>query len=130
MAHGLFVHTDPEFIGEVIARLTEAGHTVSFQADPMNALDLLESDVTYDVLLSRIDFGEGTLNGIALARMKRTTIKVVFTGRTDFQNEAAGLGEYVSASINVSELVATVSSLGANRPVASTASSATGLQRA
>ena len=118
MARVLFVHTDSAFMEQVTACLSEAGHIVSCRSNPMEALDFLESDAPCDVLLTRIDFGRGALNGIALARMariKRQSIKVVFTGRPDFQKLADGLGEYLAAPVNVAELVAKISSLEADR---------------
>src|ERR1044071_3174219 len=93
MAHVLFLHTDLEFVALVSARLSDARHTVSFHSEPMKALDILESDEPCDVLLTRIDFGHGVLNGIALARMaraRRQSLRVVFTGRPEFEEFSDG----------------------------------------
>ena len=50
----------------------------------MSALDAIESDTLLRVLVTRVDFGPGKLNGVALARMirhKRPSVKTVIVGR-------------------------------------------------
>ena len=54
--------------------------------NPMAALNAIEDDTRIRVLITRVAFGPGKLNGVALARMvrvKRPGTKVVFVARTE-----------------------------------------------
>jgi hypothetical protein len=67
------------------------------------------------VLVTRVDFGPGKPNGIALARMvrvKRPSTKVVFVAREEYAAHAEGLGVFLPMLLtNPDILVATVSRL-------------------
>jgi hypothetical protein len=58
-----------------VSTLRAAGFDVAGFGDPMIALDAVESDTRIKVLATRINFGEGRLNGVALARMLRHNIR-------------------------------------------------------
>jgi two-component SAPR family response regulator len=110
----LVVQTEPDFLDQIVVALSYAGHTVHPYLDPMGALDALESLTHVDLLITRVRFGEGNPHGIALARMahtKRRGIKVIFTARQEFADEAAGLGEFMIAPVSVSDLEQTVERL-------------------
>jgi DNA-binding NtrC family response regulator len=83
--------------------------------DPMAALDAIEVGSRLRVLVTRVDFGPGKPNGIALARMvrvKRPGIKVVFVAREEYAAHAEGLGVFLPMLLtNPDILVATVSRL-------------------
>ena len=83
---------------------------VSF-ADPMRALDAIEASGQARVVVTRIDFGTGRLNGIALARMvrlKQPTVEVVFVGRPQDAEHIKGDGEYVPLPLDPQALVVAV----------------------
>jgi DNA-binding NtrC family response regulator len=83
----LVVHSETDACELMVSALRAAGFEVVGFSDPMRALDAVESDSRIRVLVTRINFGEGRLNGIALARMLRHNIgrriKVVFVGRSE-----------------------------------------------
>jgi hypothetical protein len=68
-AHIVIVHTDAAFLEAVCAALSATGKSVCGYSDAMQALDALEGATTIEVLVTRVNFGEGKLNGVALARM-------------------------------------------------------------
>jgi len=70
----------------LISTVRAAGYDVAGFADPIKALDAIEAGSRARVLVTRLDFGPGKLNGIALARMirhKGLGVQVVFVGRAD-----------------------------------------------
>jgi hypothetical protein len=76
----------------------------------MAALDAIET-AQFDILITRVKFPVGRSNGVALAQMaqlKRPWIKVVFTVAAERVEYTEGLGEAVTAPIDMPELVATV----------------------
>jgi hypothetical protein len=78
------------------------------------ALDAIEASSLVRVLVTRVMFGPGKLNGIALARMlrvKRTDTKVVFIAREEFAPHTEGLGVFLPMPLNPDILVATVGRL-------------------
>ena len=81
----------------------------------MAALDAMEANSRVRVLVTRVDFGPGKPNGIALARMvrvKRPSTKVVFVAREEYAAHAEGLGVFLPMPLtNPDILVATVSRL-------------------
>ena len=89
----LVVHQETNVRERILTALRAAGHSAAGFDDPLMALDAIESDSRVRVLVTRVDFGEGRLNGIALARMlhhKRLGVKVVFVGRPEYAQQ---LGE-------------------------------------
>ena len=111
-ANIIFVHDDPEFTGEAAAALRLAGHKVVTFREPIEALSALETEY-FDILVTRVRFPIGRPNGVALARMarmRRPSIKVVFTAAAENAEYTEGLGETVTAPIDIPELVATVAS--------------------
>ena len=82
--------------------------------DPMTALDAIEASSRVRVLITRVTFGPGKPNGIALARMvrvKRPGTKVLFIAREEYAAHAEGLGVFLPMPLNPDILVATVSRL-------------------
>jgi DNA-binding NtrC family response regulator len=106
----MLLHDDPKFIEGAAAALRLAGHHVATFVQPLDALNALETE-HFELLITRVRFPIGQPNGVALARMariKRPSIKVVFTVAAENVEYTEGLGEAVTAPIDVSELVATV----------------------
>jgi DNA-binding NtrC family response regulator len=113
-ARVVVVHNDPEFAAQVAATLTRAGHDVAVFADPMVALDALDTAQHVEVLVTQIRFAPAKPNGIALARMaliRRPWIKVLFTARPEFAEHAAGLGEFIAMPACVTDVAAAVDGL-------------------
>ena len=82
----VIVHQQLETRRMLISTVRAAGYEVAGFADPIKALDAIETGSRARVLVTRLDFGPGKLNGIALARMirhKRLGVEVVFVGRAD-----------------------------------------------
>jgi DNA-binding NtrC family response regulator len=97
-------------VGALRAAFLEA---VGF-ADPMAALDAIEASSRVRVLVTRVVFAPGKLNGVALARMvrlKRPGMKVVFVGREEYAPHTEGLGVFLPKPLNPDILVATVGRL-------------------
>src|SRR3954463_3977007 len=91
------VHNDRTMRAPMLAALRAAGYEVAAFEDPLRAFEAVEAGGRVRVLVTRIDFGSGKLNGIALARMvklKRLPIGTVFVARRQFQEVAEGLGEF------------------------------------
>jgi CheY-like chemotaxis protein len=113
-AHVFVIHDEPEFADRLVGALSVAGHDVVAFVDPMVALDALDAAQRVELLITRIQFPPGKPNGIALARMtrfKRPDVRVVFTAPPELEHHAEGLGEFVSAPINIAEVVAIVERL-------------------
>ena len=110
----LVVHDEPETRELAVSALRVAGlRAVGFD-DPMKALAAIEANVRVRVLVTRVDFGPGKLNGAALARMlpvKRREIRVVFVALPENQVHAESEGEFVPMPLNPYILVDTVARL-------------------
>ena len=82
----------------LLSAVRAAGYQTAGFDDPMAALDAIEADSRVRVLVTRVNFGPGKLNGVALARMlrlKRSAVKVVFVGQPQSRNLIDGHGEFV-----------------------------------
>jgi DNA-binding NtrC family response regulator len=113
-ANVIIVHDDPIFITAVAVELRLAGHHVVTFGDPLEALPVLETEQSFDVLITRMRFAPGRSNGIALAqmtRLKRPEIKVLFTVAPENIEYTEGLGEFLAAPIDIRELAAMVNKL-------------------
>ncbi len=80
------VHQQLETRNMLMSIVRAAGFEVAGFADPIKALDAIENGSRARVLVTRLDFGPGKLNGIALARMLRHKglgVQIVFVGRAD-----------------------------------------------
>ena len=111
----LVVHNERDTRDLAVTALRAAFlEAVGFE-DPMAALDAMEASSRVRVLVTRVDFGPGKPNGIALARMvrvKRPSTKVVFVAREEYAAHAEGLGVFLPMPLtNPDILVATVSRL-------------------
>lgn len=78
--------------------LNAAGiETVGFE-DPIAALEASETNSRVRVLVTRVDFGSGKLNGVALARMlrvKRPGAKILFLALQSSAHHTEGEGEFM-----------------------------------
>jgi DNA-binding NtrC family response regulator len=110
----LVVHDEQSTRELAMAALREAFLEVVGFADPIAALDTIEADPCVRVLVTRVTFGPGKLNGVALARMirvKRPGTKIVFVAREEYAPYAKGLGVFLPMPLNPDIFVPTVSGL-------------------
>ena len=89
-AHIVIVHTDAAFLEAVCAALSASGKSVSGYSDAMQALDALEGATTTDVLVTRVDFGRGTLNGVASVSQAGSQGAVRCTNREQGVHDGGG----------------------------------------
>ena len=94
--------------------LRAAGYEVTAFDSPMQVLDAMDSPTRIRVLVTRVDFGSGKLNGAALARMvrhKQPTAKVVFVALEENREHTADLGESLPMPLDHATLVDVVGRL-------------------
>jgi len=107
------VHDGP-CLERVISGLSQRGHDVRGYSDPLAALNALEDARRVEVLLTRLHFGPGKSNGVALAlmaRLKRPGVKVVFLEKPDDPELTAGLGEVAEGPVDAASLTGLVDKL-------------------
>ena len=108
------VHNEPGLRELALGTLREAGiEAVGFN-DPMAALDAIEADPRVRVLVTRMNFGAGTLNGVALARMlriKRPCVRTVFVAQRENEEHADGVGEFLALPMDPLHLADVVARL-------------------
>ena len=107
----LIVHDDDHFIARAAAALQAVGNTVTTSSAALEAIHQLDAMTPPDVLITRMRFGPGRSNGLALARMahhRHPQIKIIFTALRDFQDDVAGLGKFLAAPVAIPDLVAAV----------------------
>jgi hypothetical protein len=105
-ARMVVVHDEPEF-ADPLAAMLGSDQDVAVFADPMAALDALDTAQTIEVLVTRVRFASGQPHGIALARMariKRPGIRVLFVARPEFAVDAAGLGTFMARPVSVADV--------------------------
>jgi DNA-binding NtrC family response regulator len=108
------VHQENEFCSQIVVALQAAGCVAMGFSSPMTALDAMDHDPRVKVLVTRIDFGEGMLNGAALARMlliKRPDIKLVYIGRAENERHVTVEGPFLPHPVDLTVLAETVRGL-------------------
>jgi DNA-binding NtrC family response regulator len=88
--------------------LRDAGHEVTAFDNPMAVLDAMDTPTRVHVLVTRVDFGPGQLNGAALARMvrlKQPAARIVFIAREQNRHHTAELGDFLPAPLDPEALV-------------------------
>jgi DNA-binding NtrC family response regulator len=111
----IVVHDERNTRELAVVSLRVAFLEVTAFEDPMTALDAIEeASSCVRVLITRVAFEPGKLNGIALARMvrmKRPGTKVVFVALAEYAAYVEGLGGFLSMPLDPAILVETVSRL-------------------
>ena len=82
--------------------------------DPMTVLAAIQAETRLRVLITRLNFGRGKLNGAALARMLRHNkqdVRTVFVGRPKNRVHVESEGEFLPMPIDAFILVETVARL-------------------
>ena len=110
----IVVHEEPVTRELAVNALCVSGlQAVGFD-DPMKALAAIEADNRVRVVVTRIDFGPGKLNGAALARMlkhKKKDVRTVFVARPENRGHAESEGEFLPMPLDDFILVETVARL-------------------
>ena len=112
------MHDDKPTREAALAALWAAGHQAVAFSDPMAVLNAVEKDSRVRVLVSRIDFGPGKLNGAALVRMLRhqqlmrggqSHLRVIFVALPVNEEYAREEGDYLPMPLDPQALVDAVS---------------------
>jgi DNA-binding NtrC family response regulator len=114
----LVVHDEIDTLALAVGALRAAGLEALGFGDPMDGLKAIEADSQVRVLVTRMNFGRGKLNGLALARMllvKRRGLKTVFVARAEYEHFAEDVGEFVPMPLNTYHLVDVVARLLGDR---------------
>lgn len=109
----LVVHSEADALNMMVCALRTAGLDVTGFTDPLVALDAIEADSRVRALVTRVDFGPGKLNGVALVRMLhhnlRRDIGVVFVGRSENERHLDdGAGAFVPHPVDTNLLIGAV----------------------
>jgi DNA-binding NtrC family response regulator len=110
------VHDDDATRELATNALSDAGHEVTAFDNPMQVLDAMDGPTRIRVLVTRVDFGAGTLHGAALARMVRVrqpATKVVFVAREENRLHTVDLGEFLPMPLDPQALADVVGRLPA-----------------
>jgi DNA-binding response OmpR family regulator len=110
-AHIVVVHNEPSIVKPLAVSLRADGHEVSAFDDSLLAWDVLCKAQDVQLLVTRMDFGYGKPDGVALARWARVTlpgVKVLFVARPEFDKQAEGVGAFLSLPVSVPEVVKAV----------------------
>lgn len=113
-ARVVLVHDDAEFVDELVAALTLAGHRVAAYSDPLEAWDALAAARLTEVLITGVQFPPGRSNGFALshmARAKRPDIQIIFIAAPEFAEECTETGMYLPREVSVRHVVKSVALL-------------------
>jgi DNA-binding NtrC family response regulator len=113
-AEVVVVHNDDETRELASRALRDAGYEVTALDSPMQVLDEMDGPTRIRVLVTRVDFGPGKLNGTALARMVRLrqpSAKIVFVAREENHGYTKELGEFLPVPLDPNGLVDVVGSL-------------------
>jgi DNA-binding NtrC family response regulator len=95
----IVVHDDDATRELATNALRDAGYEVTAFTSPMQALDAMDAATRrIRVVVTRVNFGSGTLNGVALARMvmlRQPATKVVFVALDENRGYTTELGEFL-----------------------------------
>ena len=99
----IVVHNESDTCELAVVALQAAGHEVADFADPMQALNAVRASSHARILITRIDFGPGRLNGVALAQMvqaKQRSIQAIFIGRPENHHHTKGVGVFLPVPLD------------------------------
>ena len=110
----LVVHNERDTRALALGALHAAGLGAIGFNDPTAALAAIELDSCVRVLVTRINFGKGKLDGLALARrllVRQCGVKTVFIDRPEYERLAEGAGDFLHLPLNHHHLVDVVARL-------------------
>jgi DNA-binding NtrC family response regulator len=108
------VHDDDATRELATNALRDAGYEVTAFTSPMQVLDAMDAATPIRVMVTRVNFGTGTLNGVALARMVRRrqpAIKVVLVALHENRGHTTELGEFLPRPLDPEALADVVGRL-------------------
>ena len=104
----LVVHNEFDTRELALTALRAAGHEAASFENPMTALDAIEADSRVRVLVTGLDFGQGRLNGVALALMvkvKRPGLQAVFVASLEDHPHTERVGDFLPTPLDPHALV-------------------------
>jgi DNA-binding NtrC family response regulator len=104
----LIVHKEFGTRELALTALRKAGYEAAGFKNPMTALDAIEAHSRVRVLVTGVGFGQGTLNGVALALMvkvKRPGLQAVFIASLADHPHTEGVGEFLPLPLDARALV-------------------------
>lgn len=110
----IVVHNKPDIRELAVSALCAAGLPAVGFDSPLKALAAIEANSRARVLVTRVNFGPGNLNGAALVMMlkyKLAAIKAVFLAREENRIYVDGAGEFLPLPLKPPVLVDTVARL-------------------
>jgi DNA-binding NtrC family response regulator len=110
----MLVHDERNFVDQLATALRRVGCDVAAFVDPMAALSGLDASGYLEVLVTRVLFAPGKVNGVALARIarsKRPGIRVLFIELPEFEGYTEGLGKFMPLPVSVPDVVGVVASM-------------------
>jgi DNA-binding NtrC family response regulator len=110
----LVIHYEFDTRELALASLHAAGHEAIGFENAMTALDAIEADSRVRVLVTGVDFGQGSLNGVALARMvkvKRPGLQAIHIASLEDHPYTERVGEFLSLPLDAQALVEVVRQL-------------------
>lgn len=110
----VLVHDDADFVERAAAAIRSVGYDVAAFHGSLAALDAFGTAQTVELLITRVNFPQGSPHGVSLAMMARRKlpdIKVLFVARPESQRHTDGIGEFMPAPVSIPELVERVSQI-------------------
>jgi CheY-like chemotaxis protein len=116
-ARVIVVHDEPSFLDPLVASLKAAGHEVAAFPDPTSAWNAIRFSNEVQILVTRVQFGEGKPHGVTLARWARErfpAVGILFVALPEFQDDVEDLGVLLSRPVSVPEVAEAVGHLLSN----------------
>lgn len=110
----VMVHDDTEFLERASIALHRSGYGVINFTEPTTALVSLLARHHIEMLVTRVNFGPGKLNGITMALMaceKHRSLQMIFTSPPSQAVHALHFGEFVPMPVSIPRLIALVERL-------------------
>jgi CheY-like chemotaxis protein len=110
-ARVVVVHDEPSFLDPLVTSLEAAGHDVTAFSDPLLAWEALRIPNEIEILVTRVQFGEGKPHGVALARWARQmspAVGILFVALPEFQADVEDLGVLLPRPVSVPEVAKAV----------------------
>ena len=108
------VHDDTEFLERASIALNRSGYGVICFTDPTSALISLMARHQIEMLVTRVHFGPGKLNGITMALLaceKHRSLQMIFTSPPSQAVHALHFGEFMPMPVSIPRLMAVVERL-------------------
>ena len=107
----IVVHDEPSFLDPLVTSLEAAGHDVAAFSDPLLVWEALRTSNKVEILVTRVQFGEGKPHGVALAQWARErspAVGILFVALPEFQADVEDLGVLLPRPVSVPEVAEAV----------------------